>query len=91
MNPPARSLRTELNDALVGGIRERGPEAVGMVLVGVARIVVAVLVLSLQLVGSSLLGYEVTAIPFAGMSAVSIWVSWLATRQGDRSRRLAQR
>jgi len=84
LNPPARPLRTELNDALVGGIRERGAEAVGLVLVGIARIVIAVVVLALQLIASSLLGYEVTALPFVGMTAVSILVSWLTTRrQGE--------
>jgi hypothetical protein len=34
------SIRAELGNAVLDGIRERGAEAVGMVIVGLARVVV---------------------------------------------------
>ena len=81
MIPPARPIRVEMSDAVVGGIRERGPEAVGLVIIGVARILIAVLVLALLLIGSSLLGFDVSAVPFAGMTGLSGLVSWAITRK----------
>jgi hypothetical protein len=83
MNPPARPLRTELNEALVGGIRQRGPEAFGWMLVALTRIAIMAIVLALMLIASWAFGYGVTAAPFAGMTTVSGLVSWLTTR--DRS------
>lgn len=80
MNPPARPIRTELNDAVVGGIRQRGPEAVGLLIIGLTRIVLAVLVLGVMLFASSVLGFNVTAVPFAAMSGLSAFLSWLITR-----------
>lgn len=80
MNPPARPLRTELNEALVGGIRQRGPEAFGSMLVALTRIAITVVVLALMLVASWAFGYDVTAGPFAGMTTISGLVSWLLTR-----------
>jgi hypothetical protein len=84
MNPPARPLKTELNEALVGGIRQRGPEAFGSMLVALARIAITVVVLILMLFASWAFGYQVTAWPFAGMTTLSGLVSWLLT--WDRSR-----
>lgn len=84
MNPPARPLKTELNEALVGGIRQRGPEAFGSMLVALTRIVITVVVLILMLLTSWAFGYQVTAWPFAGMTTLSGLVSWLLT--WDRSR-----
>ena len=81
MNPPARPLKTELNDALVGGIRERGSEAVGFFIIAVTRIVIAVLVVAVQLLASVALGYGVTVVPFAGMTVIGGLVSWLTTRK----------
>jgi len=81
VNPPARPLRTELNDAVVGGIRERGAEAVGLVIVSMARIAIAAVVLALLLVASTVLEIEVTFGPFAGMTGVSACVSWLLMRR----------
>lgn len=80
MNPPARPLKTELNDALVGGIRQRGPEAFGGMLVALTRIAITVVVLVLMLIASWAFGYDVTAWPFAGMTTVSGFVSWVLTR-----------
>jgi hypothetical protein len=81
VNPPARSFRTELNDAVGGGIRQRGAEAIGLVIMGLARIAIAVPVLALLLLASRLLGVDVTALPFAGMTGISALVSWLLTRR----------
>lgn len=40
MSRPTVSIRAELGNAVLDGIRERGAEAVGMVIVGLARVVV---------------------------------------------------
>lgn len=79
-----RPLKTELNEALVGGIRLRGPEAFGWMLVALIRIAIIVVVLVLMLVASWVLGYDVTAWPFAGMTTISGLVSWLLTRGHGR-------
>ncbi len=80
MIPPAGSIRTELNDALVGGIRQRGPEAFGVIIIGLARLVVAVATLAVLLFASSVLGFNVTAVPFVAMSGLSAVLSWLITK-----------
>jgi hypothetical protein len=92
MNPPAGPIRAELNDALVGGIRQRGPEAVGLVIVGLARLVVAVTALIVLLFASSVLGFNVTAGPFVVMSGLSGAISWLLTggRLPDRKATIDQ-
>jgi hypothetical protein len=69
-----------LNDALVDGIRQRGPEAVGLVLIGFARILVATGVLLVLLLASSVLRLEVSTVPFTVMSGLSGLASWLITR-----------
>ena len=57
MNPPARSIRTEVSEAVVAGIRQRGSEAVGLMLVGAARLVlVAAALLVFGLFGTDLFG-----------------------------------
>jgi hypothetical protein len=84
LNPPARTLKTELNEALVGGIRLRGPEAFGWMLVALIRIAITVVVLVLMLIASWAFGYDVTAWPFAGMTTISGLVSWLLTRGRDQ-------
>jgi hypothetical protein len=70
-------------DAIVLGIRERGPEAVGMLLVGLVRIVLAVAVLVtlllLQLFGVPTLGFSIESIPFAAVSVISVALSVMAT------------
>jgi hypothetical protein len=90
MCPPAGSIRAEVNDAVVGGIRQRGPDAVGVVLMGVARLVVGVLTLMVLLGACSILGYEVTVLPFSGMTCISGLVSWIATREGAEEERAGQ-
>jgi hypothetical protein len=52
-----------------------------LVIIGLARILIAVLVLVLLLIASSILGFNVSAVPFAGMTGLSGLVSWLITRK----------
>lgn len=86
MNPPAGSLRTELNDALVGGIRQRGPEAVGLVLVGSARLFLAFLAVVLsQVLGVAVFGFALISLPSAALSVISIVLSIVATTGLGRS------
>jgi hypothetical protein len=85
MNPPARPLKTELSEALVGGIRQRGPEAFGSMLVALMRIAITVIVLALMLIASWAFGYDVAVAPFAGMTTISGSVSWLLTRDRSQS------
>jgi hypothetical protein len=81
MNPPARPVRVEFHDALVGGIRQRGPEAAGLVIVGLARILIAAVTLALLLSVSVVLGLEFrAALPLASMTGASAGLSWLVTR-----------
>jgi hypothetical protein len=88
MNPPAGSIKTELNDAVVGGIRQRGPDAVGLVIVGIARLIVGVATLGVLLGIGAIFGYDATAAHFAGLTGVSALVSWLvAGRSGSPRRR----
>jgi hypothetical protein len=80
MNPPARSIGTELNDALVGGIRERGSEAVGLVLIGAARLFLAFLaVLLSQILGVAIFGFDLVSLPSAALSVISVALSVVAT------------
>jgi hypothetical protein len=81
MNPPAGSIRAELNEAVVGGIRQRGPEAVGVVLIGVAHLVVAFIALTVLLFATLVLGFEISAVPVLLMSALSGVVSWLVGKK----------
>jgi hypothetical protein len=68
---------------VVGGIRQRGSEAVGMVIIGLARLFLAVIVLLVLVLASTILGFDVTTtIPLAAMSGVSGLLSWLLTRDG---------
>lgn len=90
MNPPAGPFRTEVNDAVIGGIRERGPEAVGMMIIALARLVIAVITFLVLYGVSSILEIEVSAWPAAGMTIISGLVSWLTTRDGRRKRTAGQ-
>jgi hypothetical protein len=77
MNPPARPIRVELTDALVAGIRQRGADAVGLVIMAIAYLVIAVLVLLILLPVSSVFGIDWTATAVSVMSMISGIVSWL--------------
>ena len=71
MNRPARPIRIEVTDAVVGGIRQRGPEAVGLLIIGLARVFLFIVVLGVLLFASSVLGFDVTTVPLAAMSGAS--------------------
>jgi hypothetical protein len=80
MNPPPGTLREELRDAAVRAIRARGPEAVGIVLVGTARLLLALTVLVvLHLFGEAALGFSLMSVPFAAVSVLSLALSVMAT------------
>jgi hypothetical protein len=77
MNPPAKPIRSELNDALVGGIRLRGPDAFGLLIMAVAYLAIAVLVLLVLLLIGSVCGIDQTAAAVSVMSMISGVASWL--------------
>jgi hypothetical protein len=77
MNPPTRPIRVELNDAIVGGIRQRGADAVGLVIMGIAYLVISVLALLVLLFASSVFGIDRTALPVTIMTLISAGISWL--------------
>lgn len=82
MNPPARPIRVELNDAIVGGIRKRGPDAFGMVIDALARLIVGVVVFCVLFALSKIVGYQATSIgPYLGMTGLSGLAGWLAMRR----------
>jgi hypothetical protein len=81
-----RPVRDELNRAVIAGVRERGPEAVGLVIVAAARVLIATVVLALLLTVHSVLGYALTATPYVGITATSSLVSLLLTRRRPRVR-----
>lgn len=86
MNPPAGPIRAEVSDALVGGIRLRGAEAVGLVIMGLARLAIAVVVFIVLYGAAVIVGIEVTTPPpFAGMGLISALVTWLVGR--DKSKK----
>jgi hypothetical protein len=86
MTPPAGSIKAEVNHAVAKGIRRRGPDAVGLVLMGMARLVVAAVTLALLLAISSLSGNDLTALHFAGATAVAAAVNWLLASRTDKKR-----
>lgn len=77
MNPPARPIRTEFHEAVVGGIRQRGADAVALVIMGIAYLMIAVLALGVLLFGGSVLGVKQTALPVTLMTILSGVISWL--------------
>jgi hypothetical protein len=81
MEPPARPIRTELKDATVAAIRQRGPEAVGLLLIGLARLTLATAVLVvLHFAGATMFGFNLMSTPFAAASVISLGLSFLATK-----------
>jgi hypothetical protein len=80
VNPPARSIRAEATEAVVGGIREKGAEAVGIILIGCAYIAIALFALLVLVLGGWSLGIELTMPSKLGLSALSVAISWLVGR-----------
>jgi hypothetical protein len=78
------SIKAELDNAVVLGIRQRGPDAVGLLIVGIARLIVGAATLAVLLGVGVLFGYDVTAIHFAGLTGISALVGWVAGRPAPR-------
>jgi hypothetical protein len=70
------SIRGELNAALIGGIRQRGPDAVGVVIMGIARLIVGAATFGAILAVGGLFGYDMTAAHLTGATIVAGLVSW---------------
>jgi hypothetical protein len=65
---------------MIRAIRERGPEAMGLLLIGGARLILAFLVVvMLHLFGSAVFGFSLVSVPFAAVSLLSVSLSFLAT------------
>lgn len=84
MTGPEESIRSEFASAITSGIRRRGPDAVGIVLVGVAKLLVAALAIAILLLASALSGYDMTAAHLAGATALIGTVHWLAAGRPKR-------
>lgn len=80
VHPPIGSIRTEIHAAVVDGIRQRGPAAAGMVVMALARLLVVTVTLTFLAVGSTVLGYEPSPLPYTAMTAASALVSWLTVK-----------
>jgi hypothetical protein len=77
MTSPAPSIKSELNHAVAKGIRRGGPGAVELVLIGMAKLVVAACALGILLATAALAGYDLTTLHFAGVTAIVAAVGWL--------------
>jgi hypothetical protein len=77
MSSQTGSIKAELNHAVAKGIRRGGPGAVELVLIGMAKLVVAACALGVLLAAAALSGYDLTALDFAGANAVVATVGWL--------------
>jgi predicted MFS family arabinose efflux permease len=87
MTAPPGSIKGELGDALVGGIRQRGSDAVGLVIMGIARLVVGAVTLGVLLGLGAVFGYDMTAGHFVGATVVAVVVSWLTGGESRSTRR----
>jgi hypothetical protein len=86
MTAPPGSIKGELSDALIGGIRRHGSDAVGVVLMGIARLIVGMVTLGFLLGAGATFGYEMTAAHFVGAAVVAGLVSWLTGGSSRSSR-----
>jgi hypothetical protein len=85
MTPPPHSVREELSAALIGGIRQRGSDAVGLVIMGIARLVIGAVTLGALLSVGAIFGCEMTGDHLVGATVFAGFVSWLmggASRHG---------
>lgn len=79
MSQPRESIRGEMSDAVVGGIRQHGAEAVGLVLMGLARLFVGAATLGVLLVVGAVTGCDLTATRFMGAICVGAVVNLLVS------------
>lgn len=79
-NRQTKVFRVELKYAMVEGVRQHGPDAVGMLIVGLARLTMAVATLGALWLASSLLGLNTTAYSVIGMSGLSAAMGCLIAR-----------
>jgi hypothetical protein len=88
--PPKRPLKEELAAALIEGIRLRGPEAFGSMLLAAARIAIAVVAVALIWLAGWAFGFDVSDFPSGKSAAILGLASWIATiaaRPGGRRSR----
>jgi hypothetical protein len=81
MTPP-ESLKGELNAALIGGIRKHGSDAVGMVIVGMAKLVIGVAGLGLLLGVGALFGCGMTPVHLTAATFAAGLMSWWTYDKG---------
>ena len=86
MTTPPGSIKGELSDALIGGIRQRGSDAVGLVIMGIARLIVGAVTLGVLLGIGAAFGYGMTPGQFVGATALAGLVSWLMGRDSRSTR-----
>jgi len=75
MNLP-QSIRGELNAAVITGIRERGSDAVGLLIMGIARLIIGGIALGVVLGVAAIFGYDMTAVHLTGATAIAGVISW---------------
>lgn len=80
MSPPTQSIKDELNHAVARGIRRRGPDAVGLVLMGMASLVIMTLALGVLLIAVAVSGTGAITLGLAGVTLVTGLLKWLAGR-----------
>jgi hypothetical protein len=80
MSPPTESIKAELSHAVARGIRRRGPDAVGLVLIGMARLAITASTLAVLLVAAAAFGYNASGLGLAGATAFAGLLNWLAGR-----------
>jgi hypothetical protein len=73
-------IRAELSDAVLAGIRQRGPEAVGLLIVGLARLAIGSLTFGALLGIGTVFGYGATPLHAAGLAAATTLCVWRASR-----------
>jgi hypothetical protein len=81
MEPTEQSILKELKGAAIDGIRERGAEAFGQLLIGLVRLLLAAaFLLVLYVAGATMFDFDLVSTPFAAASVMSMGVGFLATR-----------
>lgn len=85
MSAPAGPIRMAAIDAVSGGIKDGGPEAVRLLLVGAARLVLAFLsILLAEALSVAILGFRPVSVPAAAFSLLSATSTGWATRPGGK-------